>query len=302
MGMGCEKMKSVIEQVSFLDGAIFLNEVNEGWSDDKKFIYEQSGEKYLVRVRETSLDLFNYKVSILKKFSSLSDRLPKLIDASYIDEHQVLIFEWLEGQSILEVIDGINEEKQFALGQQAGKILRDIHKESAPGDTIEWSKRYNEKIDRVILSYQQGKHHFNGDSLLIDYIENNRYLLNGIKNNLQHGDFHMGNMIVKEDELFVIDLDRCDYGCSVEEYNRFYFTSKFSPAFANGQLQGYQHPDKEKFFKLMKLYLATNMISTFVWTVRFGQNELNTSYENARYLLEQYDNFERLYPKWYQDN
>ncbi|MBQ2891834.1 MAG: phosphotransferase [Bacilli bacterium] len=49
--------------------------------------------------------------------------------------------------------------------------------------------------------------------MFIKYINNNRHLLKGRPNTLQHGDYHIGNiMINKNQELVVIDFDRDDYG------------------------------------------------------------------------------------------
>lgn len=54
-------------------------------------------------------------------------------------------------------------------------------------------------------------------------MESNRYLLEGRPQTFQHGDYHVGNMIItKSRELGIIDLNRFDYGDPWEEFNRIF--------------------------------------------------------------------------------
>ena len=71
---------------------------------------------------------------------------------------------------------------------------------------------------------------FDGDNKIIDYIENNRYLLSGRPQCFHHGDYHVGNMIISPDnELSIIDFNRWDFGDPWEEFNRIVGAPAVSP-------------------------------------------------------------------------
>ena len=65
--------------------------------------------------------------------------------------------------------------------------------------------------------------------MFIEYINNNRHLLKDRANTFQHGDYHIGNMMInKSNELVVIDFDRDDYGDPWEEFNRLVWSIQVS--------------------------------------------------------------------------
>lgn len=55
----------------------------------------------------------------------------------------------------------------------------------------------------------------------------------------QHGDYHIGNMMVDQDGLAIIDFDRYDFGDPWEEFNRIVWCAQTAPAFACGMVDGY---------------------------------------------------------------
>ena len=77
-----------------------------------------------------------------------------------------------------------------------------------------------------------------GDDQIIAYIEANRHLLKGRPQCFQHGDYHVGNMIISPDgELSIIDFNRNDYGDPWEEFNRIVWSAAVSPPFATEAAQ-----------------------------------------------------------------
>lgn len=292
-------MEELINKIEYLKEATIESEITNGWSEDTKYLVNHSGVRLLVRIRKTSFENYQRKVELTVKLSQVSTMLPNLIHYEYLDGHQVLILNWINGKPLYQEKNAYTEDELYQLGFKAGQCLRKIHEIDAPSFEMKWSTRYQKKIERVLRDYQASDYSFDGEDQLINYITNNRDLVKKCTSKLQHGDFHMGNMIVDHQKLYVIDLDRCDYGCPIEEYNRFYFTSMASIHFAKGQLDGYEVDDT--FFKLMKLYIAVNTISCFIWAEKFGQKEIDTTYECAKYVIEQYNNFESLKPNWYKN-
>ncbi|MDF2593573.1 MAG: aph, partial [Clostridia bacterium] len=136
------------------------------------------------------------------------------------------------------------------------------------------------------------------------YIEHNRSLLLNRPQSFQHGDYHVGNMIITPvGELGIIDFNRFDYGDPWEEFNRITWCVSISPAFASGYINGYfDDAVPDMFFRLMALYIAGNQLSSIPWAIPFGQEEVNTMLAQAQDVLKWYDDFETYVPNWYATN
>ena len=106
------------------------------------------------------------------------------------------------------------------------------------------------------MTYENGQ-------AFIDYINDNRHLLKGRPQTYQHGDYHIGNMMIGRDgKLYIIDFNRNDYGDPWEEFNRIVWGAQKSPLFASGMVNGYfDHDVPMEFWKLLALYISSN---TFV--------------------------------------
>ncbi|EPY06294.1 hypothetical protein PAALTS15_16301 [Paenibacillus alvei TS-15] len=101
-------------------------------------------------------------------------------------------------------------------------------------------------------------------------------------NLFQHDDFHVGNLIIKDNQLSgVIDFNRFDWGDPIHEFLKVgMFSSEVRIPFSIGQIRGY-HKDSEPddlFWRLYSLYLAMDKIDR---------------------VLEDHDYFRLLKPKWY---
>jgi aminoglycoside phosphotransferase (APT) family kinase protein len=111
---------------------------------------------------------------------------------------------------------------QYRYGLDAGRILAKIHTVPTPVDAPNWETRFNAKIDCKIAMYEncELKYESGGDAFL-SYLAENRYLLRGRPQSYQHGDYHIGNMMIDQDGvLTIIDFERADFGDPWEEFNR----------------------------------------------------------------------------------
>ena len=142
-------------------------------------------------------------------------------------------------------------------------------------------------------------HYENGDSI-ITYIENNRHLLKNRPQCFQHGDYHIGNMMIADGELVIIDFDRYDFGDPWEEFNRIVWSAQCSPLFASGIVNGYfDHEVPMDFWKLLLLYISSNLLSSLPWAIPFGEMEMNTMIDQAKEVQYWYDNMNNLIPTWW---
>jgi aminoglycoside phosphotransferase (APT) family kinase protein len=150
--------------------------------------------------------------------------------------------------------------------------------------------------------------HFDGDRHLLRYIEENRHLLGGRPQTFQHGDYHIGNMMLtgmeSDPQIVVIDFDRYDFGDPWEEFNRIVWCAQAAPVFATGLVDGYFGVDANtavpmEFWRLLALYISSNMLSSIPWAIPFGEGEVQTMLGQAKDVLAWYDNMKNPVPTWY---
>ena len=171
----------------------------------------------------------------------------------------------------------------------------------APSDILPWSTRYNAKIDRKLCMYEACPLKYEVDRPIIDFISTHRYLLSDRPQTYQHGDYHIGNMMIDRDgRLVIIDFDREDYGDPWEEFNRIVWCAQAAPSFASGMVAGYF--DKAvpyEFWQLLALYISTNTLSSLPWAIPYGEEEVLTMRRQAKEVLSWYRNMTTCIPSWY---
>ena len=215
--------------------------IEKGWSEDKKYqVAKKDGSRYLLRVTpiqryETRKALF----AVLEQVARLGIPMCKPVEFGICRDGVYALHTWIDGSDAGDVIPFLPEKEQYASGVKAGEILREIHAIPAPDTQEQWGSRFNRKADEILHNYRECPIHFQGDNALITYIENNRGLLENRPQCFQHGDYHIGNMMVQNGSLIIIDFDRYDFGDPWEEFNRIVWSAQTSPCFAAGQIDGY---------------------------------------------------------------
>lgn len=277
--------------------------ITEGFSSDiKYFIKDKEGNKYLLRV--SSLDRYLVKLNEFKFMNELVKQdvnMCKLIEFGICDEGVYSIWTWIDGTDARDFILTLSKEEQYQYGILAGLELKKIHKVNAPVDAIPWEDRFNKKIDRKLKMYDECPLKYEKGDLFIEYINNNRHLLKDRLNTFQHGDYHIGNMMInKNKELVVIDFDRDDYGDPWEEFNRLVWSIQVSHEFATGIVDGYFNKKvPEEFWKLLALYMSLNSLSSLPWAIPYGEEEVKIMINQSNEILDWYDDMKRYVPKWY---
>ena len=196
----------------------------------------------------------------------------------------------------------LSDAEQYALGLEAGRILKKIHSIPAPEGQMDWELRFNAKIDRNIRWCRECPIKSEGTEQFIGYINENRHLLAGRPQTFQHGDYHIGNMMIDcNGVLTIIDFDRDDFGDPWEEFNRIVWCAQAAPAFASGMVDGYFDGDiPEAFWKLLALYISSNTLSSLPWAIPFGEEEIQVMRNQAAEVLQWYDGMKNVVPAWYQ--
>lgn len=276
--------------------------IEKGWSADKKYcITTADGTKYLLRVtpREKSAgreEMFQ----MTRKAAALGIPMPRPIEFGVCDEGVYIIETWVDGQDAEENIPCLPAPEQYSLGLDAGRILKKIHSLPAPDTQPDWAIRFSGKIDRNIGLYRACPIKFDGAESMMEYIEENRCLLKDRPQCFQHGDYHIGNMMLESGRLVIIDFDRQDYGDPWEEFNRITWCAQASPLFASGMVDGYfdGHVPMD-FWRLLALYISSNMLGSVPWSIPYGESEEKTALHQASDVLRWYDNMKNPVPSWY---
>jgi len=278
--------------------------VEKGWSGDKKYCATaKNGKKYLLRITsQERAHRFHLCYLRMQEVASLEIPMCLPIEFGKSEEGVYAIHSWVDGLDAEAYIPTLPKEKQYQYGLDAGRILRKLHSLPAPSDAPEWEARFNAKIDRKIRMYEncELKYEVDGDAF-IRYIEGNRHLLKDRPQSYQHGDYHIGNMMIDQDGvLTIIDFDRDDFGDPWEEFNRIVWCAQAAPAFASGMVDGYFDGEIPiEFWRLLALYIASNTLSSLPWAIPFGEKEIGVMQKQAAQVLRWYANMTDPVPTWY---
>ncbi|MCL2217590.1 MAG: phosphotransferase [Defluviitaleaceae bacterium] len=292
--------------MDIMDGGRFtaIEPIHKGWSGDKKYrVTEKDGTISLLRISPQSrYEARKSLFAMLKLVAEMGIPMCLPLEFGTCKDGAYSIQSWIDGEDLEPILSRLPKTEQYALGVKSGKVLRKMHTIPAPEKQENWAALFNRKTDTKIRKYKECGLRFNGDTYALDYIEQNRYLLENRPRCFQHGDYHVGNMMLENGELKIIDFDRYDFGDPWEEFNCIVWSAAASSVFASGQLHGYfdGEPPTE-FFKLLAFYIAGNTLSSVYWAIPFGQSEIDTMVKQSQDVLGWYDDMKTPVPAWYQN-
>ena len=277
--------------------------INKGWSKDKKyFVTDENGNRYLLRVSDIAeYDKKQSEFNMMKQVASFGVPMCQPIEFGTCDEGVYSIQSWFDGDDAEEVIATLSDTEQYVYGLEAGRILKKIHSIPAPTTQEDWEIRFNCKMDYKIKKYTECPLKYENGQAFIDYINENRHLLKNRPQTYQHGDYHIGNMMIdRNGKLYIIDFNRNDYGDPWEDIKAITWDIEASQMFASGRINGYfDHDVPMEFWKLLALYISSNTLSSLPWAIPFGKGKIETMCNQAKEVLSWYDNMKNPIPTWY---
>lgn len=277
--------------------------IEKGWSGDKKYrVRTEDGKDYFLRV--SSLERYERKkaeFAYMQAVAALGVPMGSAVDFGRTEENVWILEEFIHGEMAEDVIPYLDRREQYAYGFRSGEILKRIHEIPAPDGAEDWASFFNRKIDRKLKLYEDCPIQYPGGQNFIAYIAENRHLLEGRPLCRQHGDYHIGNMMIRQDGMLcIIDFDRFDTGDPWEEFNRIVWCAQKAPAFATGMVDGYfDNAVPMEFWRLLALYISSNTLSSIPWALPFGQGEISVMLTQAEEVLSWYDGMRRVIPSWY---
>lgn len=277
--------------------------IDKGWSGDKKYrITDDRGQIYLLRISPADQAPRRIRQQErMEQAAALEIPMCRPVEYGMCGDGFYSIQEWISGRDAEDVIPALPRERQYAYGLDGGRILKALHSLPAPEDAEPWAERFNRKIDRKIAMYKSCPLKYPGGEAFLDHIRKSRHLLAGRPQCYQHGDYHIGNMMIDDSGvLTVIDFEKDDWGDPWEEFNRIVWSAQAAPAFAAGLVDGYfDGPVPQDFWDLLALYICSNTLGSLPWAVPFGEKEIATMQNQAQQVLDWYDGMKTSVPSWY---
>ena len=274
-----------------------IETIEKGYSTDKKVIVKRGNEKFIVRTFEGNQERRELEASLLRKLEELDSNALRVISL----EEGKMVTSFIEGEDAEEVITTLSLEAQYQIGLEASEDLRKIHMIEAP--TNDWYERQAAKHRRYIERYKELPLKVQGDEQIMRFIEERLHLMKDRPNVLQHDDFHLPNLIVKEGKYAgVIDFGRFDWGDPIWDFIKLgMFSTEKSVPFAKGLIEGYYGGvPSEEFWDLYALYLAMSVFSVIVWGQMQGNGEELLAH--AKRYIQDHKGFTQSVPVWYTMN
>ena len=276
--------------------------ISKGYSEEIKYKVK-ADKNYFLKISPLSFakkkDLELRYISDLEKVI----KFPDLIEIKFENDSILSLYEWIDGVDFREYVTYLTDKELYQYGIQAGAFLQRIHSISIEEESINWHEFYLQKSMRKIDSFRMANINFPEIETFIDYIHTHQYLLQDRPISLCHGDFHVGNMMIdlKTKELVIIDFGSLEIGDPMEEFNRMIWNVQLSKEFAIGLINGYFNGKNipDDFWKLMAFYIACDVVGSIPWAVNYGNDQLTIMLERAKIVLDWFDNFERVIPKFY---
>lgn len=279
-----------------------VEELNKGWSTDRKFILHEGIEKYTLRCsKEKTLEDQEKEYMEIRKINHPDAIIRPLRFGSLDEEMTYILYTYAEGKDLRGNLECFSETELHEMGVTAGNLLKEIH-----GTEVQsrrnFESYYNQKIDAKISAYRDSGLDFPEVEKHIRYIDTHRYLLEGRPVVLQHGDYHMGNMVVNKGKLKIIDFSRYDFGDPYDEFNRMPMNSTYSKTFSKGMVDGYfgGKPPLE-FWKRLKLFVLVNTIGSPRWAQQHSPDSMGFIMGIFKETLRDYEDETQDIPGWYRD-
>jgi len=280
--------------------------LTKGWSSDKKFYIDTSGgRRLLLRVADIEeYDKKKTEFEMMGKVAALGIPMSQPIDFGVCDGSSSVyqLLSWCDGEDAEIAVPRLAEAEQYSLGVSAGQILKKMQALSSSPPSSAWAAACGEKHRRYLRNYRSCGMTFEGDALLIRYVEEHQHLLEDRPMCFSHDDYHLGNLILSPGkELYVIDFQKFR---NVDPYHAMcglIFTAQISPHFAAGQVRGYFDGEAPAdFWESLALHMAAIALNFLPYMLSSGQKDgIAFAYQLVNDVLRWFDNMRNPVPTWY---
>ena len=300
-------LEQIAKDISLIQGYREARYITKGYSNDKKFVVRCSnGNLVLLKI----FPLQDYvskqqEYEILEHMAAYDVRCSRPMAIGEIAEQEsgYMIVSYIEGEDGEEAVPKLPDEAQYQIGLQAGQELLNITQKQADVTLPSWYDRKLRKHQRYVEQYRNCGYRLRNDEKVLAFIDSHIHLMIDRPNRLQHDDYHLGNLIIRDQQLQgIIDFNAFDWGDPIHEFVKVgIFCSETSVPFSIGQIRGFHHGEEpgELFWKLYTLYLAMTLIASVVWVLKVKPDELNMMMDKINRVLDDHRDFDSVKPRWY---
>lgn len=293
-----------MKDIPSFDHFVKVEPIRKGWSNDKKYYVETKAGELLLRVSDISLyEKKQQEFDIMKKMAAAGIKmsLPIAFGVCKNGKSVYQLLSWCEGQEAKEALYHLNDAEQYAFGQKAAIVLKQMETIDYKPASMEWSKIYQARLERYIERYRKCGYTFEGDELIISYLQTQRHSIGERPTALMHEDFQTDNMVISPDgELYTIDFQMCGAADPYLAMTGAGVSAMYSIPFAVGQIDGYFGKSvPEEFWEKYTYYMLAEMLHAFTVGVKMEKER-----EEAFHIFD--DEVEKIkhngsyIPAWYQ--
>jgi len=174
-------IESVIGHISSLKGYSSIKKVEKGYSPDEKYIITVGQNQYFIRLSDKQYhEKRTIEFSLLQALEKQGVKTNKAIECTLLNEANlsVMVLSYIEGYPADEFIWNLSDVAQFNIGLAAGKKLRKIHQLHAHApQTIHWEEAQKKKFSFYLNEYKKDSQQLPKEHKILNFIENNFYLL-----------------------------------------------------------------------------------------------------------------------------
>ena len=294
-----------MKDIPNFDTFMKVEPIHKGWSGDKKYYVEtKDGERLLLRISDiSSYEEKQREFDIMIKMSAAKIKMSLPISFGVCENGKSVyqLLSWCDGTEAKEALYDLTEDEQYAFGQKAASVVKQMETIDYKPASEEWAKSYRERVERYIELYRNCGYTFEGDDLIVSYLQTHLSCIGERPTALMHMDFQTDNMVISPDgELYTIDFQMCGVADPYHVLTGAGVSAMYSIPFAMGQIDGYFGKDvPQDFWEKYNHYMLSEMLYAFTVGVHMEEER-----EDTLHMFD--DEVERikhdgsLIPEWYQ--
>lgn len=281
--------------------------IYKGWSGDKKYYIEtEDGAHFLLRVSDISeYEEKQHEFDIMKKMSAIGIKMSQPISFGICENGKSVyqLLSWCDGIEAKEALYKLSNDEQYAFGQKAAKILKQMETIDYKPASWEWAESYQKRVEHYIELYRKCGYTFDGDELIISYLQTGLCCIGERPTALMHNDFQTDNMVISPDgELYIIDFQMCGVADPYHVMTGAGVSAMYSVPFAMGQIDEYfGKAVPTDFWEKYNHYMLAEMLYAFTVGVNMEEEREETlhMFDDE---VERIKNNGSIIPTWYQKN
>ena len=291
------------------DAIVKSEPILKGWSEDKKYcVTTTDGQRLLLRVSDISeYERKKAEFSMMERAYNHGVCTSRPIEFGLCDGDKSVyqLSEWLDGEDGEVAHSKMSDKEKYNLGVKAGELLRKIHTLPVPDDAEPWNEWFIRKKVQPRMDFYNTNPDIQSENsyIIVQYLQNNKHLLNGRPQTFCHGDFNKSNlMIMQNGQIAVIDFNNYnkDHGDPWWEFDFVNWGGEPNPYYCTGLIKGYFGGEPpHKFFEIISYYIAYDAIGALCDTSLGNQGEPEEGWLHVKNSLLWLDNFKKSTPKWY---